>query len=113
MSTTANALTLPLSHSPTVAHSHALTLQERCSKIDWLVLDVDAVLTDGGIMYTDGGAELKKFHVRDGSGLKIWQHVGKRSAIITGRTSRIVDVRAAELGIAPVFQGATFKLAAY
>ena len=105
MSTTSNAPTLP--------HSHALTLQDRCSRIDWLVLDVDGVLTDGGIIYADSGAELKQFHVRDGSGLKIWQHAGKRAAIITGRTSKTVDIRAAELGIAPVFQGAAFKLAAY
>src|SRR5207302_3094412 len=105
MSTTSNA--------PTLSHSHAPTLQDRCSRIDWLVLDVDGVLTDGGIIYTDGGAELKKFHVRDGSGLKIWQHVGKRAALITGRTSKVVEIRAAELGIAPVIQGAPFKLAAY
>ena len=67
-------------------------LRARCAAIDLLVLDVDGVLTDGGIIYTDAGAELKQFHVRDGSGLKIWQFVGKRTAIITGRTSRVVEV---------------------
>jgi len=71
------------------------------------------VLTDGGIIYADDGTELKRFHVRDGSGLMIWQYVGKRAALITGRTSRVVEVRAAELGIAPVLQGRREKLAAY
>ncbi len=86
------------------------TLNQRCARIELLVLDVDGVLTDGGIIYADDGAELKKFHVRDGSGLAIWKHLGKKSAIITGRTSRIVEVRAAELDISPVFQGKTEKL---
>jgi YrbI family 3-deoxy-D-manno-octulosonate 8-phosphate phosphatase len=88
-------------------------LQDRCAGIEWLVLDVDGVLTDGGIVYADNGVELKQFHVRDGSGLKIWQHAGKRAALITGRTSNVVAVRAAELGIDPVIQGAADKLASF
>jgi len=91
----------------------ALTLGERCAAIDLLVLDVDGVLTDGRIIYADNDVEVKAFHVRDGSGLKLWERAGKRSAIITGRTSRVVDVRAAELGIAQVVQGAAEKLPAY
>ncbi len=90
-----------------------LTLRERCLGIDWLVLDVDGVLTDGGIVYADDGRELKQFHVRDGSGLKIWQYLGKKSAILTGRTSAIVDQRAAEVGVEVVMQGATDKMPAY
>jgi len=86
------------------------TLSQRCAKIELLVLDVDGVLTEGSIIYADDSTEVKHFHVRDGSGLAIWKYVGKRTAIITGRTSRIVEVRAAELNIAPVFQGATQKL---
>jgi 3-deoxy-D-manno-octulosonate 8-phosphate phosphatase (KDO 8-P phosphatase) len=89
------------------------TLRERCAAIDLLVVDVDGVLTDGGIVYADDGAELKQFHVRDGSGLKIWQFVGKRAALITGRTSPVVAVRAAEVGIDPVIQGAPEKLPPY
>ncbi len=88
----------------------ALTLSERCTRIELLVLDVDGVLTEGGIIYADDGKEIKNFHVRDGSGLAIWKHVGKKSAIITGRKSKIVEVRAAELDINPVFQGTTQKL---
>ncbi len=88
-------------------------LRTRCAAIDLLVVDVDGVLTDGGIIYSDDGAELKQFHVRDGSGLKIWQFVGKRAALITGRRSKVVEVRAAELGIDPVIQGAADKMPAY
>ena len=85
-------------------------LQARCERIELLVLDVDGVLTDGGIVYSDHDAEIKKFHVRDGSGLALWRKAGKRAAIITGRRSRIVEIRAAELGIDPVVQGAADKL---
>src|SRR5262249_62172581 len=89
------------------------TLAERCGRIEVLVLDVDGVLTDGGIVYGSSELELKQFHVRDGSGLKVWQLAGKRAAIITGRSSPVVQVRAAELGVEPVVQGAADKLAAY
>ena len=69
-------------------------LAQRCRRIDWLLVDVDGVLTDGSIVYGDSGVELKAFHVRDGSGLKIWQREGKRAGIITGRSSPVVNVRA-------------------
>ncbi|HXG10514.1 MAG TPA: HAD hydrolase family protein [Gemmataceae bacterium] len=88
-------------------------LADRCAAVEMLVLDVDGVLTDGGIIYSDEGVELKRFHVRDGSGLKLWQQMGKRSAVLTGRTSRVVDIRAAEVGITRVIQGAANKLTAY
>jgi 3-deoxy-D-manno-octulosonate 8-phosphate phosphatase (KDO 8-P phosphatase) len=57
--------------------------------------------------------ELKQFHVRDGSGLKAWRDSGKRAALVTGRRSAAVELRAAELGIDFVVQGASDKLAAY
>jgi 3-deoxy-D-manno-octulosonate 8-phosphate phosphatase (KDO 8-P phosphatase) len=81
--------------------------------VELLVMDVDGVLTGGGIIYGDNGVELKVFHVRDGSGLKFWHQAGKRSAILSGRTSRAVDVRAAELGVGWVVQGAADKGSAY
>jgi 3-deoxy-D-manno-octulosonate 8-phosphate phosphatase (KDO 8-P phosphatase) len=90
-----------------------LTLAQRCSAIELLIVDVDGVLTDGAIIYGDDGVDIKAFHVRDGSGLKIWQLAGKRAALITGRISRVVNVRAAELDISPVVQGARDKLPAY
>jgi 3-deoxy-D-manno-octulosonate 8-phosphate phosphatase (KDO 8-P phosphatase) len=78
-----------------------------------LVLDVDGVLTDGRIVYSDRGEEIKAFHVRDGSGLKVWLQLGKRAGIITGRNSPIVARRAQELGLSAVVQGVDDKRAAY
>jgi 3-deoxy-D-manno-octulosonate 8-phosphate phosphatase (KDO 8-P phosphatase) len=87
-------------------------LASRALRIELLLLDVDGVLTDGRIVYSDDGTEIKRFHVRDGSGLQFWHALGKRSAIISGRTSRAVERRARELGIAPVYQGCAAKLPA-
>jgi 3-deoxy-D-manno-octulosonate 8-phosphate phosphatase (KDO 8-P phosphatase) len=88
-------------------------LRQRCERIALLVLDVDGVLTAGGIVYGETGGqvqmEVKAFHVRDGSGLKLWHRAGKRSAVITGRTSALVSLRAEELGVGWVFQGAADK----
>ncbi|MFO0879541.1 MAG: phenylphosphate carboxylase subunit delta [Gemmataceae bacterium] len=90
-----------------------LSLRERCAAIELLVLDVDGVLTAGGIIYGshrgEAAQEIKIFHVRDGSGLKLWHAAGKRSAILTGRTSPLVRLRADELGIGRVLQGAENK----
>jgi 3-deoxy-D-manno-octulosonate 8-phosphate phosphatase (KDO 8-P phosphatase) len=88
------------------------TLQQRCLGISLLVMDVDGVLTAGGIVHGGSGMELKAFHVRDGGGLAAWHRAGRRSAIVTGRQSTAVEVRAAELGIALVVQGAADKNAA-
>jgi len=89
------------------------TLRERCSAIELLVVDVDGVLTTGDIIYGSPEWEIKPFYVRDGSGLHLWHRAGKRTGLITGRSSPIVERRAAELGISLVVQGATEKLPAY
>ena len=88
-------------------------LPDRAAKVELLLLDVDGVLTDGAIVYADDGTELKRFHVRDGSGLKLWQLAGRRAAIVSGRNSPAVARRAAELGVAPVLQCRADKLAAF
>jgi YrbI family 3-deoxy-D-manno-octulosonate 8-phosphate phosphatase len=90
-----------------------VTLQDRCRRIELLIVDVDGVLTDGSIIYGDNEVELKVFHVRDGSGLKLWQQAGKRSAILSGRSAKMVAIRAAEVGIGQVIQGAVDKLPAF
>src|SRR5262245_57415378 len=87
-------------------------LSARAAPIELLLLDVDGVLTDGRVIYADDGTELKHFHVRDGSGLKLWHTAGKRSAIVSGRNSAAVARRASELGIGPVLQGRDDKLTA-
>lgn len=74
-----------------------------------LVLDVDGVMTDGGIIIDDEGRETKVFHVRDGFGIRLWQRLGGEAAIITGRSSRVVSHRAAELRIQHVMQGVADK----
>jgi 3-deoxy-D-manno-octulosonate 8-phosphate phosphatase (KDO 8-P phosphatase) len=89
------------------------SLRERCAAIELLVVDVDGVLTAGDIIYGDTDLECKRFHVRDGHGLKVWHQAGKRVGIVTGRRSPVVERRAAELGIAFVVQGASDKLPAF
>jgi 3-deoxy-D-manno-octulosonate 8-phosphate phosphatase (KDO 8-P phosphatase) len=82
-------------------------------KIDLLVVDVDGVLTDGRIILTPTGEEIKAFHVRDGSGMKYWKRVGKKLAIISGRSSQAVMLRAKELDVDAVRVGAKDKLPVY
>ena len=94
-------------------HQSPSDLLARAGAIELLLLDVDGVLTDGSVIYADDGSELKRFHVRDGSGLKLWHAAGKRSAIVSGRRSVAVERRATELGIGPVLQGRDDKLAAF
>ncbi len=84
-------------------------LAARCGPIELLLVDVDGVLTDGVIVLDDRGVETKHFHVRDGSAVALWRKAGKRAAILSGRRAPLVDLRAAELGIAPVIQGAADK----
>lgn len=84
-----------------------------CAKIELLVLDVDGVLTDGRIMLTEDGREMKAFHVRDGSGIKYWRRTGRKVAFISGRGSPVVEARAAELGVDAVRLNAKDKLPAY
>jgi 3-deoxy-D-manno-octulosonate 8-phosphate phosphatase (KDO 8-P phosphatase) len=76
------------------------------------VLDVDGVMTDGSIYVDHDGREAKRFHVRDGFAIKLWQRLGLRLAIITGRTSSAVKHRARELAIDLVVQGCPDKGAA-
>ena len=88
------------------------TIPLRAAAVRLLVLDVDGVLTDGRIVYTDAGDELKRFHVRDGTGLAVWRGLGLKAAVISGRTSKAVERRAAELGLAPVLLGRNDKAVA-
>ena len=77
-----------------------------------LVMDVDGVMTNGKITYTSDGQELKSFNIKDGLGIKRAQASGIETAIITGRTSPMVERRALELGIDHLVQGREDKLAA-
>jgi 3-deoxy-D-manno-octulosonate 8-phosphate phosphatase (KDO 8-P phosphatase) len=81
--------------------------------IELLVLDVDGVLTDGRLHYGPEGEINKVFHVRDGHGIKALQAAGVRVAVISGRDSRAVARRCAELGVGDVLQGVADKAAAF
>ena len=86
---------------------------EKAARVRLFLVDVDGVLTDGGIVYDGGGREIKRFHVRDGHGIKMLQRAGVEVGIITGRTSEVVAVRAKELEISLVRQGVRDKVAAW
>jgi 3-deoxy-D-manno-octulosonate 8-phosphate phosphatase (KDO 8-P phosphatase) len=88
-------------------------LRNRLRKIKMLLLDVDGVLTDGSIILDNKGNEVKAFHVRDGHGIKMAQRAGVTIGIITGRKSRVVTIRAKELGIREVYQGQHKKIEVY
>jgi 3-deoxy-D-manno-octulosonate 8-phosphate phosphatase (KDO 8-P phosphatase) len=89
------------------------SIQSRLKKIKLLLLDVDGVMTDGRIILDSRGIESKAFHVRDGLGIKLAQKAGITVGIITGRKSEVVDLRARELGIHEVHQGAHDKITVY
>jgi 3-deoxy-D-manno-octulosonate 8-phosphate phosphatase (KDO 8-P phosphatase) len=80
--------------------------------IELLVLDVDGVLTDGGLMIHSDGSESKRFHTLDGHGIRMWQRAGGKVALISGRTSMPVSRRAKELEISYVLQDCHVKLPA-
>jgi hypothetical protein len=86
---------------------------EGAARIRLFLTDVDGVLTDGGILFDAAGVETKRFHVRDGHGIKMLQRAGVAVGIITGRTSEVVGIRARELGIDIVRQGAKDKVAVW
>ncbi|MEM7209324.1 MAG: HAD family hydrolase [Pseudomonadota bacterium] len=85
----------------------------KLEQVRTIIFDVDGVLTDGGLIYDENGQEFKRFHARDGHGMKMLQEAGVAIAIITGRKSPVVTNRCAELGIAHVHQGCHDKAAAF
>lgn len=82
-----------------------MKLDARCKDIQLFLSDVDGVLTDGGLIFDNQGIETKRFHVRDGMGIKLWQHAGYQFGFVTARTSHIVKLRAAELSVDLIRQG--------
>ncbi len=83
---------------------------DRARRVRVAAFDVDGILTDGRLYYTDGGEEIKAFNVQDGQGIKMLRETGIAVAIITSRSSRLVENRARDLGIEYLFQGVTNKL---
>lgn len=82
-----------------------MTNQERARKIKWILMDVDGTLTDGTILVLPDGEELKTYHVRDGLGILLAHLAGLRTGIITGKTSKSLEIRSERLKIAEIHQG--------
>lgn len=85
-------------------------LTSRAKLVKLMAFDVDGVMTDGGLYLSDSGEEFKRFNSLDGHGIKMLRASGIEVAIITGRTSRCVELRAQNLGIQHVYQGVENKL---
>ena len=86
---------------------------DRAKPIKLIAFDVDGVLTDGTLFIGDDGQEYKAFHSQDGHGMKMLKATGVELAIITGRTSQVVGLRARNLGIQHLYQGVENKLEAF
>lgn len=93
---------------PTAART-SLARALKCVRL--FATDVDGVLTDGGMYYSESGDELKKFNTRDGMGIKLLQRAGLITALITMEETKLVMRRAEKLAIPEVHQGARDKLA--
>jgi len=83
---------------------------EKAKSIRIVIFDVDGVLTDGTLYFTDSGEEIKAFNSRDGHGMKMLKASGVELAIITARESRSVKLRAENLNITLLYQGEKNKL---
>jgi 3-deoxy-D-manno-octulosonate 8-phosphate phosphatase (KDO 8-P phosphatase) len=88
-------------------------IRRKAQRIKLLLLDVDGVLTDGGIVVDDEGEEIKRFDVRDGHGIRLLIRSGIDVGLLTGRSSRVVKHRARDLGIRMVYQKVFNKIDAY
>ena len=78
---------------------------DKLNRVRLLLLDVDGVLTDGGIIYNDKGVETKVFNVRDGLGIRLLMEAGVKVGIVTSRASKALYHRCDNLGISLVFDG--------
>ena len=85
----------------------------RAKKIKVIVFDIDGVMTDGGLMIGDDGQEYKLFHAHDGLGMKMLNKTNVKMAIITGRTSNVVKIRAETNHIEHCYQGVEDKGVAF
>lgn len=87
-------------------------LDKRLARVRLLSMDLDGTLTDGGLYYTETGAELRKYHVRDGMGIKWVQAAGIATAIVTMSTTPAITHRADRLAINHLVLGSHDKVAA-
>ena len=88
------------------------SLKNKAKKIKLLLLDVDGVLTDGRIIYSEKGDECKEFSISDGLGVVLFKRTGLKCAIVTAKDSKIVRKRAKVLGIDKVYGDYHYKIKA-
>lgn len=88
------------------------TPRKLASAIQLVAFDIDGVMTDGSLVYSPDGSELKVFNSLDGHGVKMLRMAGIRTAIITGRTSTALEHRAKNLGVDFLYQSREDKLVA-
>lgn len=88
------------------------SVRSKLINVKMLAMDVDGILTNGVLYYSEQGEHLKTFSIKDGLGIKLLQKHGIETTIITGRSSRMLELRASELGIERVIQGREDKLTA-
>ena len=91
----------------------SIPIEQRAKKIKCVIFDVDGVLTDGKLYFSDKGDTMKTFNTQDGLGILMLKNVGIDIAIITGRTSTMVELRAQALGISHLYQGYVNKVDAF
>ena len=84
-----------------------MTIEEKARKIKLLILDVDGIMTDGRIYYGNYGDEIKSFDVKDGFGIVLLMRAGIQTVILTAKKSKIVRLRAKDLGIKFVYENAS------
>jgi 3-deoxy-D-manno-octulosonate 8-phosphate phosphatase (KDO 8-P phosphatase) len=95
------------------ARPPAADLRARAAALDWLLFDVDGVLTDGRLVYGADGEQWKVFDVHDGIGLKLAQRDGLKVGLLSGRQSRALEARALELGVDALIMHRDDKAAAF
>lgn len=93
--------------------AHTDDLRRRAAAVEWLLTDVDGVLTDGTLHYGPEGEDRKVFHVRDGLGLKLAQRAGLKVGVLSARGNRALAARAEELGLDAVISRREDKAAAF
>ena len=98
---------------PKIVKTKQTEFENRCKKIRMVVMDVDGVLTDGGIILGNNGQEFKVFNVQDGMGITLARYGGLKVGIITGRRSESVTRRAEELHFDALYDGVANKMDAY
>ena len=89
------------------------SITDRCRQVEWILSDVDGVMTDGGVIINDRGEHTVRFHIHDGFGVRLWRGTGRRFGILTGRSAPAIRIRGEKLEVDAYYDGADDKLAVF